>query len=66
MPGDELAEREDRDKVPYRVWRDRGYLETRAEARRSIRRRSRRRFTRSAREYDVQEIGYDRWRIEDL
>jgi phage terminase large subunit-like protein len=64
-PGDNLLEREERDRVPYRVWRDQGVLEAppgRAIDRRAIARR----LAEIASAYDVQGVAYDRWRIEDL
>jgi phage terminase large subunit-like protein len=65
VPGDELAEKEDKDKVPYRVWRDRGYLfapEGKAIDKTAVATK----VYELCSPYDVQEIGYDRWRIEDL
>lgn len=65
VPGDNLLEREERDRVPYRVWRDQGFLE--APAGRAIDRRSiSRRLAEIASAYDVLGVAYDRWRIEDL
>jgi phage terminase large subunit-like protein len=65
LPGDELADKEDKDKVPYRVWRDRGYLSAtpgKAIDKRAVAAAA----AKICSMYDVQEIGFDRWRIEDL
>lgn len=65
VPGERLAEREDRDRVPYRIWRERGFLEApqgRAIDKRSIVRR----LAEIASRFDLQGIAYDRWRMEDL
>ena len=65
VPGDNLLEREERDRVPYRVWRDQGLLEAppgRAIDRRAIACR----LAEITSAYDVRGIAYDRWRIEDL
>jgi phage terminase large subunit-like protein len=65
VPGDRLAERETRDGVPYRTWREAGLIEAppgRAIDKLSIARR----LAQIAAAYDVQGIAYDRWRIEDL
>ncbi len=65
VPGDSLDEREDHDRVPYRTWRDQGFLETtpgRAIDKGAIAFR----MAEIASTYDVRGIAYDRWRIEDL
>lgn len=63
--GDTLRERGDRDRVPYCLWRDQGFLE--APPGRAIDRGF---VVRQLAEvmslYDVQGIAYDRWRIEEL
>ncbi len=65
VPGDNLLEREERDRVPYRVWRDQGFLE--APAGRAIDRRAIAcRIAEVASAYDLRGVAYDRWRIEDL
>jgi phage terminase large subunit-like protein len=65
LPGDNLTEREDADRVPYRVWREQGLIETppgRAIDRKAIACR----IAEIASAYDVLGVAYDRWRIEDL
>ncbi len=65
VPGDRLDEREDRDRVPYRTWRDQGFLE--APAGRAIDNFAiANRLAEITAAYDVQGIAFDRWRIEDL
>ena len=64
-PGDDLADKEDRDKVPYRVWRDQGFLNVtpgRAIDKRAVVAK----VAEIVADYDLQEMAYDRWRIEDL
>ncbi len=65
VPGDRLFEREDRDRVPYRAWRDAGHLEA-TPGRAIDKRYVVRRLTEIAAAFDVRAIAYDRWRIEDL
>jgi phage terminase large subunit-like protein len=65
LPGDGLHDKADKDRVPYLVWRDGGHLETlpgRAIDKRAVVRR----LAEIASMYDLQDVGYDRWRIEDL
>lgn len=65
LPGDRLAEREDKDRVPYTVWRKQGHIETtpgRAIDKQAIAFR----LAEIAAKYDIQGVAYDRWRIEDL
>ena len=65
VPGERLDEREDHDRVPYRTWRDQGFLETtpgRAIDKGAIAFR----MAEIASAYDVRGVAYDRWRIEDL
>lgn len=65
IPGDELAEKENRDKVPYLAWREAGYLV--ALPGRSIDKLAvARQCAADAAEFDLQELAYDRWRIEDF
>lgn len=64
-PGENLAEREDRDRVPYRTWRDRGFIEAppgRAIDKQAIALR----LAEIGATFDVRAVAYDRWRIEDL
>jgi len=65
VPGDRLREREDKDRVPYTVWRDQG--EIIATPGKTVDKN----FVvhtlgQVAAEYDIQSIAFDRWRIEDL
>lgn len=65
LPGDGLHEKADRDRVPYIAWRDAGYLMAlpgRAVNKMEILHK----LAEISGMYDVQEIAYDRWRIEDL
>lgn len=65
VPGDAITEREERDKVPYRVWAQQGHIEAtngRAIDRRAIARR----LAEIAGTYDVLGVAYDRWRFDDL
>jgi len=65
LPGDGLHRREEKDRVPYLVWRDKGYLEAlpgRAIDKLAVLRK----VCGLAELFDLQELGYDRWRSEDL
>jgi phage terminase large subunit-like protein len=65
LPGDELGQRAERDRVPYLDWRKKGWLETvpgRAISNLAVAQRC----AEIAAAYDVREIAYDRWRIEDF
>lgn len=65
LPGDGLREKGDRDRVPYIAWRDAGWLN--ALPGRAINKMSvLHKLSEIAALHDVQEIAYDRWRIEDL
>jgi phage terminase large subunit-like protein len=65
LPGDDLGAKADRDRVPYITWRDAGYLH--ALAGRAIDKYAVLAMLSAICErYQVQEIGYDRWRIEDF
>ena len=65
LPAEALAEKERRDRVPYAAWRAAGFLETPPGAAVDKRFVLARVVACCAR-YQVQSIGYDRWRIEDL
>lgn len=65
LPGDALKARQNEDKVPYVLWRDQGFIN--CDANKTID------YDLVAgqievclSEYDVQGIGFDRWRIEDM
>jgi len=64
MPGDNLSDREDRDRVPYRTWTKQGLELTpgRAIDKGFIVRR----LATIAADFDLQGLGFDRWRIADL
>lgn len=65
VPGDRLDEREDRDRVPYRTWQKKGFIEAtpgRAIDKNTIVFR----LAEISGKYDVKGVAYDRWRIEDL
>jgi phage terminase large subunit-like protein len=65
LPGDTLLEKEDKDRVPYTVWRTAGYLETfpgRAINKLAIVKR----FMQIADLYDLQGVAYDLWHIEEF
>lgn len=65
LPGDGLHDKADRDRVPYIAWRDAGHLE--ALAGRAINKKAvLHRLATLASQFDMQEIAYDRWRIEDF
>lgn len=65
LPGDGLHEKADQDRVPYIAWRDAGWLQ--ALPGRAINKISvLHKLSEIAGLYDVQEIAYDRWRIEDF
>ena len=65
IPGDELADKEERDKVPYIAWRDQGYI-TALPGRSIDKLAVARQCAADAAVFDMQELGYDRWRIEDF
>lgn len=65
LPGDDLTAKADRDRVPYLAWRDAGYLQ--ALAGRAIDKFAvLGSLSAICERYDVQQIAYDRWRIEDF
>lgn len=65
LPGDGLWEKADKDRVPYVAWRDAGYLE--ALPGKAINKLAvMQRCAEICSMYDVQNIGFDRWRIEDF
>lgn len=65
LPGDGLYDKADRDRVPYIAWRDAGHLHAlpgRAIDKFDVLHK----IAELSSVYDIQDIGYDRWRIEDL
>ena len=65
LPADGLMEKADKDQVPYPAWRDAGHLET-TEGRVINKLAVARRLAEIGSRFDLQEVGYDRWRIEDF
>lgn len=65
LPGDNLLLKQEQDRVPYLLWRDRGYLEALPGA--AIDKSAvLKKLVELSDCFDVQSIAYDRWRIEDL
>lgn len=65
LPDDDLHHKAEKDRVPYLAWRDNGYLLTtpgRAINKLAVVRQ----LAEIAALYDLQQVAYDRWRIEDL
>lgn len=65
IPDHELDKREERDRVPYSVWIKEKWLET-TPGRAISKLHVLRRLEKICEFFDVEKIGYDRWRIEDL
>lgn len=65
VPADNLDERERTDKVPYRQWHERGFLEAPA-GRATNKAAIVRRIAEITSTYDLRGLAYDRWRLEDL
>jgi phage terminase large subunit-like protein len=65
LPNDNLTERDDRDRVPYLLWRDQGFLIT-IEGRAIKPRIVAQQVATICAQFDVQSIGYDAWGIEPL
>lgn len=65
IPDDDLQGREDRDKVPYSMWLKDGHLET-TPGRAISKKHVLMRLVKICAYFDVERIGYDRWRAEDL
>lgn len=65
LPADGLSEKEDKDRVPYRAWVTSGFLN--ALPGRAINKQAvLHKLIELSATYDIQEIAYDRWRIEDF
>lgn len=65
LPGDDLVQREQRDRVSYLAWRDAGYLET-TPGRAISRLHVLQRVAEICSQFDVVHIAADRWRLEDF
>lgn len=65
LPEEGLHDKADRDRVPYLAWREAGWLET-TPGRAINKLHVAHRLSELAGKFDLQGIGYDRWRIEDL
>lgn len=65
LPGDDLVQREQRDRVSYLAWRDAGYLET-TPGRAISRLHVLQRVAEVCSQFDVVHIAADRWRLEDF
>lgn len=65
VPADTIAERAERDRVPYPIWADEGWIE-RTPGRATDRVAIARRLAEVRQSYDVKGIAFDRWRFEDL
>jgi phage terminase large subunit-like protein len=65
LPEDDLDRKEDKDRVPYLAWKAAGYLETtpgRAISKLTVIKR----LAELSAMFDIQAVGFDRWRIEDF
>ncbi len=65
LPGDALHERADKDRVPYLLWRDQGFLSAlpgRAIDKLAVAKQC----AEIVSTYDLQSLAFDRWRIEDF
>lgn len=65
VPSDTIGERSERDRVPYPLWADAGWIE-RTPGRATDRTAIVRRLADVRQSYDVKGIAFDRWRFEDL
>lgn len=65
IPGDELADRQERDKVPYLAWVEAGHV-TALPGRAIDKLAVARQCAADAAAFDLQEMAFDRWRIEDF
>lgn len=65
LPGDGLADKADRDRVPYITWRDQGHLEAlpgKAVSKLAVIQR----LVEITSKFELRALAFDRWRIEDL
>lgn len=65
VPADTIAERVERDRVPYDRWADDGFME-RTPGRATDRVAIARRLAEVRQSYDLRGLAFDRWRFEDL
>jgi phage terminase large subunit-like protein len=65
LPGDGLHAKADKDRVPYLAWRDAGHL-TALPGRAINKKAVLKQLSELCAAFDIREIAYDRWRIEDL
>lgn len=65
LPGEDLVQREQRDRVSYTAWKSAGYLET-TPGRAISRLHVLQRVAQICEQFDVQSIAFDRWRAEDF
>ncbi len=65
LPGDQIDERERRDRVPYAAWRAGGWVET-TPGNAIDKRFVLARVVSATMQYRVKSIGYDQWRFEDF
>lgn len=65
LPGEGLRERENRDRVPYTLWANQGYIEL-TNGRAIHRKNLAVRCIELLSKFDVKAIAYDRWKIEEL
>ena len=65
VPGDNMRERVDTDRVPYVTWQKEGLL-TATRGRAVDKKAVAQRLAQLCADYDVKAVAYDRWRMEDL
>lgn len=65
IPGDNMADKEDQDKVPYRAWEKQGLI-TAKPGRTIDYRWVAKQIIDISKRYELVNIGFDRWRIDDL
>lgn len=65
LPAERLQQREDKDRVPYSVWKSKGLLET-TDGKAIDKMAVARKLAGLSSMFQIKGIAYDRWRIEDL
>ena len=65
VPGENIEQRSDQDRVPYRLWREQGFIEA-TKGRAVDKMAVAHKLAALMADYDVQGIAFDRWRVEDL